>query len=247
MTEVRCTVCGATSVLRSQFEVEGECPECEAEAGNLVVLDAYDDPDIRTLRCAECGWTVDAGVDVAWDEDGSKVFSVDDDCPMCDAAGFPGQALEPADQVRQVRDLPEYKTVRAAAAKLRRDAGESYAPINVDRIAAKLGLDVHRGDFGHHGLLRGSAIEVPKSHHGRERFVIAHEIGHHCLRHQGDRLKIEPEANAFASELLIPPELLRRELAESRTVASLSHRFGVSRQAVIYAVRAARLMDRLTP
>lgn len=247
MTEVRCTVCGEKSVLRSQFEVEGECPECEAEPGSLVVLDAYDDSDITTLQCAECGWTVEAGVDVTWDEDERQIFSVDDDCPMCDAAGYPGEPLEPADQVRQVRDMPEYKVARAAAAKLRHDNDQVGIPIDIDRIAASLGLEVRRGHYPHHGMLRDTVIEVPEGHRGAERFVISHEIGHHCLRHRdGDRHKLEPEANAFGSELLIPSELLRRELQAPRTITALSRRFDASRQAVVYAVRAARLLDRLT-
>lgn len=245
MTEVRCAVCGATSVLRSHFEVEGECPECDAEPGSLVAVDAYDDPDIRTLQCAQCGWTVEAGVDVTWDEDESQVFSVDDDCPMCDAAGYPGEALEPADRVRRIRDLPEYRISRAAASKLRDGAGEHTAPINVHRIAVALSLDVRRGQYPHQGLLRDTVIEVPEGHRGAERFVISHEIAHYALRHEGNRHKIEPEANAFGFELLIPREILRRELRTPQTITALSRRFEASRQAVFYAVRAARLLERL--
>ena len=40
------------------------------------------------------------------------------------------------------------------------------------------------------------------------RFALAHEIGHYVLRHAGERAKVEPEANAFASELLVPRERL---------------------------------------
>jgi hypothetical protein len=231
--------------LRSPFEAEGECPECDAEAGSLVELDAYDDPDVRALRCAWCGWTVDAGVDVTWDEEERQIFSVDDDCPVCEAGGDPGRPLEPADQVRSVSDLPDYRTARAAAANLRSKHDAEAVPVDVEAIAAAVGLKVRRGLFGHDGLLRHDVIEVPEGHPGAERFVVAHELGHHCLRHQGARHKIEPEANAFASELLMPRDALRRELRSPRTISALARRFAASHQAVVYAVRSARLVHRL--
>lgn len=245
MSEVRCTVCGETTVLRSRFEVEGECPGCGADAGSLLELDAYDDPDVRELRCAWCGWTVEAGVDVTWDEDERQVFSIDDDCPVCEAGGDPGRPLEPAEQVGSVRDLPEYTAARAVAAKLRSDHVAETVPVDVEAIATAVGLTVKHGLFGHDGLLRGGVIEVPQGHPGAERFVVAHELGHHCLRHQGDRHKIEPEANAFASELLIPRDALRRELRSPKTISALARRFGTSRQAAVHAVQSARLVDRL--
>lgn len=245
MSEVRCTVCGKTTVLRSPFEVEGECPECGADAGSLVELDAYDDPDVRELGCAWCGWTVEAGVDVTWDEDERQVFSIDHDCPVCEAGGDAGRPLEPADQVRSVRDLPEYTAARAAAAKLRASHGTETIPVDVEVVAAAVGLKVKRGHFGHDGRLRGDVIEVPEGHPGAERFVIAHEIGHHSLRHHGDRHKIEPEANAFASELLIPGDALRSELGSPQTISALARRFGASRQAVVHAAQSAQLVDRL--
>jgi hypothetical protein len=245
MSEVRCTVCGERTVLRSQFEAEGECPECGAGSGSLVKLDAYDGVDVHQVRCAWCGWTVDAGVDVTWDEDERQIFSVDDDCPVCEAGGDPGRPLEPAEQVISIRDMPEHAAARAAAAKLRSEQAGETVPVDVDALARAVGLKVKRGLFGHDGLLREDVIEVPEGHPRAERFVVAHELGHHYLRHQGDRHKIEPEANAFASELLIPRDTLRRELRTPQTISALARRFGASRQAVVYAVQSARLVDRL--
>ena len=244
MTEVRCQACGAVYVAHDRFEVEGECTQCGEQA--LVVLDAYDDPDIRELRCAECGWQVEAGVKVGWDEGEQEIFTVDDDCPICEAAGYGSQPLAPAHEVTSVREVPEFAVARAAAEKLRRDVGEAAAPIDVERIAAHLGLTVVRGPFRHDGLLEGTTIHVPSGHPGAERFVIAHETGHYELQHRFDARKIEPEANAFASELLIPRTLLARELASPKSISALARRFNASRQAVVYAVRAARLMSQLS-
>ncbi len=94
-------------------------------------------------------------------------------------------------------------------------------------------------------MLAGVTIEVPIGHPGAERFVIAHEIGHHVLGHKGGRGKIEPEANAFASELVIPLDELRSRIRARPYLSQLAEDFGVSRQAMFYAVTAARLTSQL--
>jgi Zn-dependent peptidase ImmA (M78 family) len=112
-----------------------------------------------------------------------------------------------------------------------------------------------------HALINGT------HHSNRQRFSLAHEIGHLVLHDaEGDRLFIdtnmrvyqrvgtpndavysqtdsstkpheEREANQFASSLLIPEELVRKEsknldLADEYDVAYLARRFGVSDQAM---------------
>lgn len=242
MTQLICQECGREITVRSRFEAEGECPECGAEAGSLVEQDAYNEMP-RELHCAECGWEVEAGVRVEL-SDGARIFTVDDDCPICTAMGTPGQVLEPADTVQPIREQPEYGVARAAAERLRDETVGSDVPVDVERIAASLGLTVRRGDFNHDGMLREGVIEVPNGHRGAERFVIAHEIGHHELRHQGSRTKIEPEANAFASELLIPRRQLRQQV-DRATLPELARHFDASRQAVVYALQSAKLLKRV--
>jgi hypothetical protein len=242
MTQLICQECGRQVTVRSRFEAEGECPECGAEAGGLVEQDAYDEAP-RELRCAECGWEVEAGVRVELSE-GTRTFTVDDDCPVCAAIGSPGQVLEPANTAPSVREQPEYPVARAAAERLREKTVGSGVPVDVEQIAASLGLTVRRGDFPHDGMLRDEIIEVPNGHHRAERFVIAHEIGHYELRHQGSRTKIEPEANAFASELLIPRNELRQQV-DRATLRELARDFDVSRQAIVYALQTAKLLQRV--
>jgi hypothetical protein len=241
MTVLRCTVCGERVSTHSRFDADAPCPECGAD--ELVAEDAYD-PDVGELRCAECGWEVEAGVQIDW-EGGTRIFTVDDDCPVCEAEGKPRTALEPADAVRSPRDEPEYGAARAAARRLREETVGAGVPVDVEEIADRLGLTVRRGPFAHDGLLTDDVIEVPRGREGPERFVIAHEIGHHELRHRGDRQKIEPEANAFASELLIPRDELTRQVKAGATFRDLAGHFGASQHAVVYAVRSARLLNRI--
>lgn len=102
--------------------------------------------------------------------------------------------------------------------------------IDVEAIAAYHRLFVERGGLtgadgrlvsnGKRGTIRiGDAIHDER----RERFIIAHELGHHVIHApknevsictEGDLLRYEagtgePEANFFASELLMPTTLFR--------------------------------------
>ena len=243
MIAARCTVCGAHVLVPSQFDLEGNCPECEGDEGCLVAEDDYD-PQPAELRCAECGWEVEAGVEVEL-TDGIRVFTIDDDCIVCAQAGYPDQVLAPVATVA-VRDQPDYAAARAAAKKTGSEHGTTEIPVNVEAIAVALGLTVSRKHFVHDGMLTGTTIEVPIGHPGAERFVIAHEIGHHVLGHESGREKIEPEANAFASELIIPRDDLRDRIRARPYLSQLAHDFGVSRQAMFYALNAARLTAQLT-
>lgn len=103
--------------------------------------------------------------------------------------------------------------------------------IDIRLIAAHLGVNVDYrflpNEEGH--LVRSGeygTISVNRSAQdtNKWRFVIAHELGHFCLHEHLDQLHLctelslhdwyrkngsEPEANAFASELLMPEEMFR--------------------------------------
>lgn len=245
MSQVRCLRCEQTVTLRSDFEEE--CPECGAVRDDLVELDAYgDDPDFE-LMCSRCGWDVESGALINWDHEQSKRFTVDDACPVCDLAGFPDQTLVAKHRSLELATLPEFGTARAAANKLRILHTDGSVPVAVESVARGIGLRVVRGEWRHDGLLNGTTIEVPAGHASVERFVIAHEVGHCELRHTIDASKIEPEANAFASELLLPRRILIEYLGSVRpSITAVARHFSVSRQAAAYAVSSARRLDLLS-
>ena len=152
------------------------------------------------------------------------------------------------------------------------------APVDVAFIAKTLGLQVVYNDLGEDvsGLLvtkdSKAAICVRESEPlVRQRFTIAHEIGHFVLRHQfeeGEHVHVdegfkvtarsntrtighdpmEVEANQFAAALLMPSVLLRPRAKRfggphlhDQHVAELAREFRVSEQAMTLRLDALGL------
>ncbi|MGD9724443.1 MAG: ImmA/IrrE family metallo-endopeptidase [Pirellulales bacterium] len=163
------------------------------------------------------------------------------------------------------------KHVRAAAAELLERFEFEKTPVPVEKVARALGISVQRSpvdDDDLSGFLyrnRKDAITVigvNESHaKARQRFTIAHEIGHFILHDMDDvhvdrgfSVKLrsgassegrnieEIEANLFAAELLMPKEFLDRDLADidsvdlvdEEVIADLARRYGVSTQAMTF-------------
>ena len=143
------------------------------------------------------------------------------------------------------------------------------APVPVRRIARLLGIVVKaepvEDDLSGALVREGgqAVIGVNSLHHkNRQRFTIAHELGHFRLHdsvpfHMDDdfrrvdfRAKSNPhvsaqdeiEANQFAAELLMPEDFLRADLDKKRgpsepNVEALAKRYAVSRQAMEIRLR----------
>ena len=137
---------------------------------------------------------------------------------------------------------------------------QTEAPVDVRAIAADFGINVYSVDLGENvsGVLRrggewagpsGYVILVHRQHHlNRQRFTVAHELGHFVLhRSQVDEREIvqedefyrafpgplEREANNFAADVLMPWTLINR-LSESgiKDLPGLALRLAVSKQAL---------------
>lgn len=137
----------------------------------------------------------------------------------------------------------------------------------IERIAKLLGLQVKFEPF--EGNLSGCTVReenratvgINSLHHvNRQRFTLAHEIGHFLL-HEGKKIIIdrgfrvnlrltatsavddpeEIEANLFAAELLMPESLVRKDLSnkeldieDGSVIRELADHYKVSSQALIY-------------
>jgi len=142
---------------------------------------------------------------------------------------------------------------------LLRDGKVVRAPVPVERIALNLGIEVKyaAAEQDLSGALIRSAgnivIGVNSSHHlHRQRFTIAHELGHFLL-HKGIQMHVdddfvvnlrdaesskatsweEIEANRFAAELLMPADFMekdveRRRLVDKTLVGTLAKKYLVS-------------------
>ena len=141
-------------------------------------------------------------------------------------------------------------------------AFKQRAPVDVVGAAKELGIAVYSQSLpdGVSGILRrdaklgglsGFVILVDKAHpSNRQRFTVAHEIGHFALhRSQAEREggirddefyralsgPLETEANQFAADLLMP-WLLIKSLQDAGVTepAALAERLRVSKQAMTY-------------
>lgn len=154
------------------------------------------------------------------------------------------------------------RAVRAAQRVIEDYAIRAPEEIDLEAIAFDRGLVVIDGPLsgswarllrkGDRGVARISdSIPYP----GQRRFCIAHELGHFLLHEDRSQLAFctnedmlpgyargseEPEANAFAGELLMPEALVRNRLDPAKltlgAVASLAGEFEATRSATIHRI-----------
>lgn len=146
--------------------------------------------------------------------------------------------------------------------ELARSKGVSVDPINIAKLAMLLGMKVRyepMGDDDSGSLKKDKKtgewiITVNSLHHPhRQRFTIAHEIGHR-VKHaassdsfkdttffrNGDSNWMEAQANTFAAELLMPESLFHDFVgSNSSKVEDIAKHFQVSSMAV--RIRAQQL------
>ena len=152
--------------------------------------------------------------------------------------------------------------------------GIQSAPTPIDKIAKAMGAQVRYSPFDDDlsGMIYIKdgipIIGVNSLHHPhRQRFTIAHELGHLELHREmitsevhvdkdfpvlmrdpksaRGTEKVEIEANQFAAELLMPEALIKQALEsepfdidDDSPIEELAKKFRVSRQALEYRIRA---------
>lgn len=166
----------------------------------------------------------------------------------------------------------EKADARERARALVEAANVATPPVPVERIARMLAVSIRyaplEDDLSGMAFIKGDAkvVAVNALHHpNRQRFTIAHELGHHVLH--ADRLMagvhvdrvimrrdqisaqgdddFEIQANVFASELLMPRQLIATEagafldLNDEVRLASLARRFKVSLAALQFRLAVA--------
>lgn len=149
---------------------------------------------------------------------------------------------------------------RRRAIELIHDLGLTEPPVNVEDAASACGLEVCRvkrgRGFNGQLLKERRLIEVQQDiHPHRQRFTIAHEIGHYVLGHTTDfcsfderatgdpRSSNERQANIFASELLMPDPWIRRYwVTLGNDYRAMAQKFYVSEEAMFRRLTEADLL-----
>lgn len=168
-----------------------------------------------------------------------------------------------------------YSKIDAMVLALLAQHEQTQPPVRIERIAKELGLELRSGDLDDvSGVLvrqGNSAIIATNSTQSvqRQRFTIAHELGHFLL-HEGITNHVdrsyrvnfrsaessqatnveEIEANYFAASILMPKPMLDERSAEEALdndtmVADLAREFRVSRLAM--SLRLANLYEEAIP
>lgn len=126
---------------------------------------------------------------------------------------------------------------------------------NLTDILENKGVKIHQLDcnqkFSGCTFMQNSApiIVVNSNHPGdRQRFSIAHELGHIVLRNKEESL-IEKAANRFAGSFLLPKQSAYSEFGSKRTQISieelhiLKHKYGISMQAIMHRARDLKIIS----
>lgn len=172
---------------------------------------------------------------------------------------------------------PRFSLARRKARELLRQAHVRSVPVPVERVATLLGAKIYYEPFDGQisGLMRRrgkghTIIGINSSHPAsRQRFSIAHELGHVVL-HRDEQFHVdekppirfrnqesslatnsdEIEANQFASELLMPKNLVMREIDKlpddmdpEDAIRLLADRFQVSEQAMTLRLNRLQVVD----
>lgn len=159
---------------------------------------------------------------------------------------------------------PKISTARNIARKLLADAEIIKPPILIRDVVKVLkksrDLSVYPWSFGDKTsgvqITLGNDVAIGYNnaqHVHRQRFTVAHEIGHLLMGHtSGNKyfdLKSknpqEIEANQFAAELLMPLKMIKKDLGNDKKVKDLSDIYNVSEEAVWWRISDCKLINKL--
>ena len=154
---------------------------------------------------------------------------------------------------------------RENARRLLQSHNITSPPVNVEALAHAHGYTVERRDWPKSvsgiGFKTDRLIGINSNHAVvRQRFTIAHELGHFLLGHRDEEpltsvatiddepreipyAKIaEEEANIFAGELLVPLPFLKKSHAKCKDPDRLADEYHVSRDVMFIQLKNHRLL-----
>lgn len=155
---------------------------------------------------------------------------------------------------------PNYKQAKSKATQIWNDFCQNKIPVILNDIVQKIGVKVRSESLSIDGITRMGSDGVccilynKNSAVVRQRFTVAHELGHICLEHtsifgdcnQYSKKSQEHEANAFARELLVPSSDLRQFVKDKKpTIGDITERYKISRDVAFIAIEDNKLLNKI--
>ncbi len=153
---------------------------------------------------------------------------------------------------------------RQTARKLLADVGIKNPPVLIrdiiNHIKKEKDLSVYPWAFGKDTdgiqITEGEKATIgynQAQHPHRQRFAVAHEIGHLLLGHTEKNFILdlntkkpeEIEANQFAAELLMPLEMLKKDLQSKKNAKDIAKEYNVSEEAVWWRLYDCKLIIKI--
>lgn len=162
---------------------------------------------------------------------------------------------------------PRVNVARDKAKKLLVDVGIIKPPVFmvaiVDQLKKNYDLSIYPWNFSNNidGIqtMEGRVVAIgynQEQHPHRQRFTIAHEIGHLLLGHTQkgglgfdleSKKPEEIEANKFAAELLMPMEMLKFDVEKNNlNVKEIATKYNVSEIAVWWRLSESGLINKMS-
>ena len=166
--------------------------------------------------------------------------------------------------MEEQNNKPRIGFARNVARKLLADVGINNPPILIrdiiNHIKKEKDLSVYSWAFGENTdgiqITEGEKATIgynQAQHPHRQRFTVAHEIGHLLLGHTSKNFILdlnskkpeEIEANQFAAELLMPLEMLKKDLQSKKNAKDIAREYNVSEEAVWWRLYDCKLITKI--
>ena len=166
--------------------------------------------------------------------------------------------------MEEQNNKPRIGFARNVARKLLADVGINNPPVLIrdiiNHIKKEKDLSIYSWAFGEDTdgiqITEGEKATIgynKAQHPHRQRFTVAHEIGHLLLGHTGKNFILdlnskkpeEIEANQFAAELLMPLEMLKKDLQSKKNAKDIAKEYNVSEEAVWWRLYDCKLITKI--
>jgi len=151
---------------------------------------------------------------------------------------------------------PKLKIAKLKAFETWESFCDKKIPVMLNDIVHKLGIPTTGMDLSVDGYTRANSdgsiyiLFNKNTSITRQRFTVAHEIGHIVLEHtsifgdcnQYSKASQEKEADAFAGELLVPLSDLKLFLKTPKSIQEIVDRYIISKEVAFIAIQGNNLL-----